>query len=50
LRLSHQPGQPLDEAWVTAQFAANGLPGAGGVGRALSLLHRATCLLQRVTS
>ena len=39
LRLEHQPGQPLDEAWVTRQFALNGLPGAGGVGRALALVQ-----------
>ena len=39
LSLEHQPGQALDEAWVRGQFARNGLPGAGGVGRALALVQ-----------
>ncbi len=40
LRLQHQPGQPLDAVWVRSQFALNGLPAAGGVGRALALVQR----------
>lgn len=39
LRLEHQPGQALDEDWVRRQFALNGLPGSGGVGRALALVQ-----------
>jgi hemolysin activation/secretion protein len=37
LRLEHVDTEPLDEAWVRRQFALNGLPGSGGVSRALAL-------------
>lgn len=39
LRLEHNPGEALDEAWVRRQFALNGLPGPGGVSRALALVQ-----------
>ncbi|ODT86408.1 ShlB/FhaC/HecB family hemolysin secretion/activation protein [Phenylobacterium sp. SCN 70-31] len=39
LSLSHTPGEALDEAWVRRQFAANGLPDAGGFARALALVQ-----------
>lgn len=38
LSLDHRPGQPLDEAWLRAQFARNGVPGEG-VGRALAVVQ-----------
>lgn len=38
LALEHRPGQPLDEAWLRAQFARHGVPGAG-VGRALAVVQ-----------
>jgi hemolysin activation/secretion protein len=38
LGLDHRPGEALDAAWLTRQFAANGLPG-GDVGRALALIQ-----------
>ncbi|MBX3485619.1 ShlB/FhaC/HecB family hemolysin secretion/activation protein, partial [Phenylobacterium sp.] len=40
LALDHAPGQPLDEAWLRAQFAKNGVPGAG-VGHALAVVQLA---------
>lgn len=39
LRLEHQPGQNLDEAWVRRQFELNGVPGPGGVSRALAVVQ-----------
>jgi hemolysin activation/secretion protein len=30
VRLNHQPGQPLDAAWVRRQFEENGIPGPNG--------------------
>ncbi|HEY0646592.1 ShlB/FhaC/HecB family hemolysin secretion/activation protein, partial [Phenylobacterium sp.] len=38
LMLEHQAGQPLDEAWVRAQFTRHGVRGAG-VGRALAVVQ-----------
>lgn len=38
LSLDHSPGQPLDAAWLNAQFARNGVPGAG-VGKALAVVQ-----------
>lgn len=40
LRLDHLPGEALDAAWVRRQLTLNGLPGAGGVNRALALVQR----------
>ncbi|HEY3947674.1 ShlB/FhaC/HecB family hemolysin secretion/activation protein [Phenylobacterium sp.] len=39
LRLDHRRGELLDAAWVRRQFALNGLPGQGGVARALALVQ-----------
>lgn len=38
LALEHRSGQPLDEAWVRAQFTRHGVPGEG-VGRALAVVQ-----------
>ena len=39
LRLDHGPGEPLDAAWVTRQFALNRIAGSG-VDRAVALVQR----------
>jgi hemolysin activation/secretion protein len=40
LRLDHNPGEALSEAWLRRQFANNGVPG-GGVSRALAVVQAA---------